>query len=57
MQNLTDNQALEIIKTSLDKSVKEGIFNNLDDVFTVIAAFNQVAKKITNEIPENSVRW
>ena len=56
MQNLTDNQALEIIKTSLDKSVKEGIFNNLDDVFTVIAAFNQVAKKITNEIPENSVR-
>jgi hypothetical protein len=56
MQNLTDNQALEIIKSSLDKATKEGVFNTLNDVYTVVAAFDHVAKKITNEIPENFVR-
>lgn len=49
MQQLTANQALEIIKATLDKSVKEGIFNNLNDVYTVVAAFDVIAKKVTNE--------
>jgi hypothetical protein len=49
MQQLTENQALEIIKSILDKSVKEGIFNSLNDVYTVVAAFDVIAKKVIDE--------
>jgi hypothetical protein len=56
MQNLTENQALEIIKSTLDKSVKEGIFNNLNDVYTVVAAFDLIAKKVIDEKPVNEPR-
>lgn len=53
MDNLTENQAIEIIKLSLDKAVKEGIFNSLNDVFTVVAAFDLIAKKVINEGQNN----
>jgi hypothetical protein len=56
MQNLTENQALEIIKSTLDKAVKEGIFNNLNDVYTVVAAFDLIAKKVINEKPVDEPR-
>jgi len=49
MQQLTEKQALEIIKATLDKSVKEGIFTSLNDVYTVVAAFDVIAKKIIDE--------
>jgi hypothetical protein len=55
MQNLTKNQALEIIKSTLDKAVKEGIFNNLNDVYTVVAAFDLIAKKVIHEKPDDEL--
>ena len=51
MQQLTEKQALEIIKATLDKSVKEGIFSSLNDVYTVVAAFDVIAKKVIDEKP------
>ena len=51
MQQLSEKQALEILKATLDKSVKEGIFNNLNDVYTVVAAFDVIAKKVIDEKP------
>ena len=51
MQQLSEKQALEIIKATLDKSVKEGIFNSLNDVYTVVAAFDVIAKKVIDEKP------
>jgi hypothetical protein len=49
MQQLTEKQALEIIKSTLDKSVKEGIFSNLNDVYTIVLAFDTIAKKVIDE--------
>jgi hypothetical protein len=49
MQQLTEKQALEIIKATLDKAVKEGIFSSLNDVYTVVAAFDVIAKKVIDE--------
>jgi hypothetical protein len=51
MQQLSEKQALEIIKATLDKAVKEGIFNSLNDVYTVVAAFDVIAKKVIDEKP------
>jgi hypothetical protein len=51
MQQLSEKQALEIIKATLDKSVKEGIFNSLNDVYTIVAAFDVIAKKVIDEKP------
>jgi hypothetical protein len=53
MQQLNENQALEIIKATLDKSVKEGIFTSLNDVYTVVAAFDVIAKKVIDESSTN----
>jgi hypothetical protein len=53
MQQLTEKQALEIIKATLDKSVKEGIFTSLNDVYTVVAAFDVIAKKVIDESSTN----
>jgi hypothetical protein len=53
MQQLTEKQALEIIKATLDKSVKEGIFTSLNDVYTVVAAFDVIAKKVIDESNTN----
>ena len=49
MQKLTEKQALDIIKATLDKSVKDGIFSNLNDVYTVVLAFDTIAKKVIDE--------
>jgi hypothetical protein len=49
MQQLSEKQALEIIKATLDKAVKEGIFTSLNDVYTVVAAFDVIAKKVIDE--------
>jgi hypothetical protein len=51
MQQLTEHQALEVIKSILDKATKEGIFSNLNDVYTAVLAFETIAKKVTNEKP------
>jgi hypothetical protein len=53
MQQLTEKQALEIIKATLDKSVKDGIFTSLNDVYTVVAAFDVIAKKVIDESSTN----
>lgn len=55
MQKLTEKQALDIIKAILDKSVKEGIFNSLNDVYTVVAAFDIIAKKVIDESATNEL--
>jgi hypothetical protein len=55
MQKLTEKQALDIVKSTLDKSVKEGIFSSLNDVYTVVAAFDVIAKKVINESPTNEL--
>jgi hypothetical protein len=49
MQKLTEKQALDILKAALDKSVKEGIFSTLNDVYTIVLAFDTVAKKVIDE--------
>jgi hypothetical protein len=49
MQQLTEKQALDIIKATLDKATKQGIFNTLNDVYTVVAAFDVIAKKVIDE--------
>jgi hypothetical protein len=49
MQQLTEKQGLDILKATLDKAVKEGIFNSLNDVYTVVAAFDVIAKKVIDE--------
>ena len=49
MQQLTDKQALEVIKSTLDKATKAGIFNTINDVYTVVAAFDVIAKKVIDE--------
>lgn len=53
MQQLTEKQALEIIKATLDKATKEGIFSSLNDVYTVVAAFDVIAKKVIDESSTN----
>jgi len=55
MQQLTEKQALEIIKATLDKAVKEGIFNSLNDVYTVVASFDVIAKKVIDESVTNEL--
>jgi hypothetical protein len=55
MQKLTDKQALDIIKATLDKAVKEGIFSSLNDVYTVVAAFDVIAKKVIDESATNEL--
>jgi hypothetical protein len=51
MQKLTEKQALEIIKAALDKATKEGVFGSLNDVYTIVLAFDIIAKKvIENEV-------
>jgi hypothetical protein len=55
MQKLSEKQALEIIKSTLDKAVKEGIFSTLNDVYTVVAAFDVIAKKVLNESSTNEL--
>jgi len=51
MPKLTEKQALDILKAALDKSVKEGIFASLNDVYTIVLAFDTVAKKVIDEKP------
>ena len=55
MQKLTEKQALDIVKATLDKSVKEGFFNTLNDVYTVVAAFDVIAKKVIDESTTNEL--
>jgi hypothetical protein len=55
MQQLSEKQALEIIKATLDKSVKDGIFSSLNDVYTVVAAFDLIAKKVIDESNTNEL--
>lgn len=52
MQKLNDKQALELIKMTLDKATKAGLFENINDIYTIVMAFDVIAKKI---IPENEV--
>lgn len=56
MQQLTEKQALEIIKATLDKATKEGIFSSLNDVYTVVAAFDVIAKKVIDESSTNEFK-
>jgi hypothetical protein len=56
MQQLTEKQALDIIKATLDKATKQGIFNTLNDVYTVVAAFDVIAKKVIDESNINEPR-
>jgi len=49
MNKLTEKQALDILKAALDKATKEGIFNTLNDVYTVVLAFDTIAKKVIDE--------
>jgi hypothetical protein len=55
MQKLTEKQALDIVKATLDKAVKEGIFSSLNDVYTVVAAFDVIAKKVIDESATNEL--
>ena len=55
MQKLTEKQALDIIKATLDKCVKEGIFSSLNNVYTVVAAFDVIAKKVIDESNTNEL--
>ena len=52
MQKLTDQQALELIKITLDKATKGGLFENINDIYTIVMAFDIIAKKI---MPENEI--
>jgi hypothetical protein len=56
MTKLTEKQALDIVKATLDKAVKEGIFSSLNDVYTVVAAFDVIAKKVIDEKPVDELR-
>jgi hypothetical protein len=56
MQQLTERQALDIIKATLDKAVKEGIFSSLNDVYTVVASFDIIAKNCIDERHNNEPR-
>jgi hypothetical protein len=49
MQKLTEKQALDIIKAALDKAKKEGVFGTLNDVYTIVLAFDTIAKKVIDE--------
>ena len=49
MQKLTEKQALDILKAALDKATKEGVFGTLNDVYTVVLAFDTIAKKVIDE--------
>ena len=49
MLKLTEKQSLDILKAALDKATKEGIFNTLNDVYTVVLAFDTIAKKVIDE--------
>ncbi len=49
MQKLTEKQALDILKATLDKATKEGVFGTLNDVYTIVLAFDTIAKKVIDE--------
>jgi hypothetical protein len=56
MQKLTEKQALDILKAALDKATKEGVFGTLNDVYTIVLAFDTVAKKVIDENTINEPR-
>ena len=49
MQQLKTKEALDIIKYNLDKAVKEGVYSSLNEVYTIVAAFDVIAKKVIDE--------
>jgi hypothetical protein len=55
MQKLSKKEALDIIKYNLDKAVKEGIFSSLNEVYTIVAAFDVIAKKTIDESPNDEL--
>lgn len=42
-------QALTIIKQTLDQAIKSGVISNLNDAQLVINAFQTIAKEITKD--------
>lgn len=55
MQQLTKKEALDIIKGNLDKAVKAGVYSSLNEVFTIVAAFDVIAKKVIDEKPNDEL--
>jgi hypothetical protein len=49
MQQLSKKEALDIIKFNLDKAVKAGVYSSLNEVYTIVAAFDVIAKKVIDE--------
>ena len=55
MQQLTEKQALEILKSVLDKATKDGVFHTINDVYTIVMAFDIIAKKVNSENENDAV--
>lgn len=47
MKQLTDQGALQIIKSILDAATKNGIFSNLDESLAAINAYNHIHAKLS----------
>lgn len=46
---MTEKQALEVIKMILDLASEKGLFKSLNDSLAAITAFNAVSEKILKE--------
>jgi hypothetical protein len=46
MNQMTEKQSLEILKSALDLSTSKGVFQNLDSTFAVVQAFNVISEKL-----------
>jgi len=53
---MNEKQALTILKTLIDVSIKRGVFENLEATLEVNNAFNFVAEKILKKEDEQSIR-
>lgn len=50
---MNEKQALEVLKTALDLATSKGVFGTLNEMNTIIAAYNVISSKILKDEQNN----
>lgn len=51
---MNEKQALEIVKAALDLGTQKGNFQNLNEAYTIIQAFDVIAKHFKKDETDNA---
>jgi hypothetical protein len=50
---MNEKQALDVLKAALDLGVQKGNYNNLNEAYTIIQAFDVIANQLKKDESDN----